>query len=187
MNDTSSLKNHFLIAMPNMADPNFIHSVTYICEHNSEGAMGIVINQTIDIPFREVLDQMQIDPSDPAIDQIPVYLGGPVQPEHGFVLHSPSAEWESSLTVSDDVAITTSSDILEAIAHGEGPEHFIVALGYAGWGEGQLEGELLNNIWLSVPANMDRIWETPMESRWEQAAALLGIDVKNISNDIGHA
>lgn len=182
-----SLTNHFLIAMPGLTDPNFFHSVTYVCEHNSEGAMGIVINRPLEITLSEVLESMEITAPERDFSDVAIFLGGPVEPERGFVLHRPAGQWESSITIADAMALTTSRDIVAAIAEGSGPQHFLIALGYAGWGAGQLEEEMANNAWLSVPADFDRLLSTPVELRWETAAALLGVDLKTLSSDIGHA
>lgn len=191
MNTLSSLKNHLLIAMPALEDENFSKTVTYICEHNEEGAMGLILSVPIDIAFREVVEQVDKEVLNGAlvdgIDDIPVYLGGPVEPEHGFVLHTPQGEWKSSMTLSEQLVLTTSSDIISAIAAGNGPDHYIVALGYAGWGAGQLEQEIAENAWLSVPADMTQLWDISPAERWSKAAALLGIDLHSISNDVGHA
>lgn len=187
MNSLSSLKHHFLIAMPGLADPNFSHTVTYICEHNDEGAMGIVINRPTDLTLGEVLDHVGIEPGRKVDTDATVFDGGPVQKEHGFVLHSPVGAWESSLPVTEGIAVTTSRDILRALAHGEGPASFLFALGYAGWGAGQLEEEMAANAWLSGPANAHVLFETAAEQRWAAAAALLGVDVNLLSNQIGHA
>lgn len=187
MSETPDLRNHFLIAMPTLADPNFSHTVTYICEHNEEGAMGIVINRPMGIPLAEVLQQMEIEPSNKLDTSVPVNEGGPVQPEHGFVIHTPVGAWESSLQLSDHIALTTSRDILAAIGHAEGPARYLIALGYAGWGPGQLEEELAENAWLSGPASMEILFDLPLEERWEAAARLLGIDLNLLSGDVGHA
>jgi putative transcriptional regulator len=183
-----SLTNHFLIAMPQLDDPNFFHSVTYICQHNHEGAMGIIINQPLDnMKLGDILSHLEIDHDDPAIAQQQVYFGGPVQPERGFILHRPGRNWQGTLFVSDDIALTSSSDILDDIARHEGPSESLVALGYASWGAGQLEAELGQNAWLSVPASADIIFKTPVEQRWSAAATLLGIDLQLLSEDVGHA
>lgn len=187
MSETPNLRNHFLIAMPALADPNFSHTVTYICEHNDEGAMGIIINRPMEVTLAEVLRQMEIEPSNKLDTSVPVNEGGPVQPEHGFVIHSPIGAWESSLSISDDIALTTSRDILAAIGHAEGPSRYLIALGYAGWGPGQLEEEMAQNAWLSGPASMEILFDLPLEQRWEAAARLLGIDLNLLSGDIGHA
>lgn len=187
MADTQYLTNHFLIAMPTLEDPNFYHSVTYICEHTEQGAMGIVINRPLDIALGEVLEHMHIELNNRTTAGREVYLGGPVQPERGFVLHEPLGQWDSMLPVTEQIGVTTSRDILMAMNDGEGPERALVALGYAGWGPGQLEREMSENAWLSVPADSTIIFDTPIERRWQEAAANLGIDLNTLSDDIGHA
>ncbi len=184
---STSLTNHLLIAMPNLRDPNFEHTVTYICEHNENGAMGIVINRPVDIDIGEVFDQMEIPVSGTTPHKVPIFLGGPVEEQRGFVLHSGKGKWDSSLQVDDDLSVTTSRDILEAMAKGQGPEQALIALGYAGWQGGQLEQEILQNTWLSVAANRSIVFDLPPASRWEAAAGLLGIDLNNLSTESGHA
>lgn len=187
MNPSSSLRNHFLIAMPALADPHFSHTVTYICEHNEEGAMGVVINRRMDISLADVLEQMALQPS-PGVDtSVPVHEGGPVRPEQGFVIHSPLGAWQSSMAISQEIGLSSSRDILAAIAHGEGPAHYFIALGYAGWGPGQLEQELVQNAWLSGPASPEILFGLALEDRWKAAAALIGVDVNLISSEFGHA
>jgi putative transcriptional regulator len=182
-----NLTDHFLIAMPQLADPNFVHSVTYICAHNEDGAMGIVINRPLDMALGEVLMQMELSAGSAEIAERTVYLGGPVHTDRGFVLHRPAQTWNSTIAITAEVAVSTSRDILEAIARGQGPSDALVALGYAGWGAGQLESEIAQNAWLSGPANLDIVFKTPVELRWQRAAALLGIDLDSISHDVGHA
>lgn len=184
---SSYLTNQFLIAMPQLADPNFFHTVTYICAHNNEGAMGILINRPLDLDLGDILTQMDLEPSVKEIGTQAVYHGGPVHTDRGFVIHKPEHKWQSSIHVCDDIDVTTSRDILEAMAEGEGPEQALVALGYAGWAAGQLEQEIKDNAWLNSPANNDIIFTTPDEQRWSSAANLLGIDLNNLSSDIGHA
>lgn len=184
--DTSYLKNHLLIAMPTLRDPNFERTVTYICEHNNDGAMGIVINRPTDILLAEVFEQMEIKADSPARDD-KVFVGGPVEEQRGFVLHTGPSRWESSLTVDTDVSVTTSRDILEAMAQGKGPANTLLALGYAGWSPGQLEQEMLDNAWLTGPADKRILFELPPAQRWEAAARLLGVDMALISNQSGHA
>lgn len=181
-----SLCNHFLIAMPNMQDSSFAHSVTYICEHSSEGAMGIVINNPMPMTLHEIFAQMDLTVSKDQGHQ-PVIAGGPVQQERGFVIHSSDMEWHSTLKVSPEISLTASRDIIAAMAEGQGPKESLVALGYAGWGEGQLEAEIAANSWLTVPASKHIIFNTPFEQRWTAAAQALGIDVNLISNVAGHA
>jgi putative transcriptional regulator len=187
MGDTTSLRNHLLIAMPTLHDPNFFHTVTYICEHNDDGAMGIVINRPLDVSLAEVLAHMEIAMEESAAAAVPVLGGGPVQRERGFVLHRPVGDWTVSLTVTDEIAVTTSRDILEAMARSQGPSDVLVALGYAGWGAGQLEQEISDNAWLNGPANPAILFQTPFEQRWHAAAALIGVDLNTLSAEVGHA
>ena len=184
---SSYLTNQFLIAMPGLIDPNFHQTVTYICSHNDEGAMGIVINRPLDMALGYVLAQMDMPPRNQKINQTPIYHGGPVQADRGFVLHEPLSSWESSINVNDAVGVTTSIDILRAISEGGGPKESLVALGYAGWSAGQLEQEIKDNAWLNGPAEPEVIFKTPCEQRWTAAAALLGVDLTKLSPDIGHA
>ncbi|GIX21962.1 MAG: UPF0301 protein [Gammaproteobacteria bacterium] len=185
--ETTSLKNHFLIAMPALADPNFHGTVTLLCEHDEKGALGLVLNRPSTLSLGELLAQLEIPCNDPALAARPVHAGGPVNPESGFVLHRPPGQWTSSLIVSDALALTTSLDILQALAAGEGPSDFIVALGYAGWGAGQLEQELAANAWLTHPADPDMIFTTPPEALWNAAARAIGIDPDRLSSEAGHA
>lgn len=187
MSEQLSLTNQFLIAMPALHDPNFFRSVTYICEHNKDGAMGITVNRPLDIVLGEILRQAEIPCNNDAINNSQIFLGGPVQNERGFVIHRPSGEWDATLTISDEICVTSSKDILEAIAIGEGPANCLITLGYAGWGEGQLEHEIAKNRWISVPAAGNIIFDTPFKQRWEAAAAHAGVDLSRLSNDIGHA
>jgi putative transcriptional regulator len=183
--DNHSLKNHFLIAMPGLNDPRFAQSVTYICEHNAGGAMGIVINQAANISYNELFAQLKLN-SDYQ-DHSPLLLGGPVQKERGFVLHSSEKKWASTLIVSEHISITGSKDILNDIANHNGPESALIALGYAGWNAGQLEDEILSNSWLTVPADTHIIFDTPLDQRWTLAAKQLGIDLHLLSTQVGHA
>ena len=187
MSDSGFLTNQFLIAMPNLLDPNFFHSVTYICEHNENGAMGIVINQPVDLSLGELISQIGMQTSDPELLGKSVYRGGPVETERGFVLHQPLGEWESTLSITQDIGVSTSNDIVQAIADGRGPQQCLVALGYAGWGAGQLEQEIVDNAWLSGPSDARIIFETKVEQRWEEAAKLLGVDINQMTGDAGHA
>ena len=181
------LTNQFLIAMPSLADPIFHRTVTLMCAHSEDGAMGIVINRPLDIKLTAVLDHMSIETEANDVDRIPVLQGGPVQRERGFVIHHPPGDWEAVLTLGEEIGIATSKDILTAVAQGRGPKRAIIALGYAGWGAGQLEREVQQNAWLSGPADSRIIFETPYEERWSSAARLLGIDPHNLSTDAGHA
>jgi putative transcriptional regulator len=187
MSISNSLSNHFLIAMPALDDPNFHHTTTYICEHDEDGALGVVINRPLNMKLIEIFKHMDIKPGSDEVSSWPVYMGGPVQSDRGFVLHEPSGDWEATLKVTDKIGITSSRDILQAIAAGEGPEKAIVTLGYAGWGAGQLEQELAANTWLSGPASAKIVFDTPSEERWMAAAALLGVDLNLLSSDMGHA
>lgn len=184
---STNFTNQFLIAMPGLQDPNFFHTVTYICEHNDKGAMGIVINRPLDLPLGEVLIQMSLEPCNKDIKNTPVFQGGPVQTDRGFVIHQAGDKWRSSIIVSDEIEVTTSRDILQSIAEGNGPKQSLVALGFAGWGAGQLEQEIMDNAWLNGPADSSIIFKAPCEKRWEFSAALLGVDIDRISSDVGHA
>lgn len=183
----SGLTNHFLLAMPAMAAAPFAHSVTYLCEHNENGAMGIIINRQAEMVLDDLFQQMDIEVADPVIASQAVFAGGPVLQNRGFVLHNPGRDWESSLSISNDIAVTTSRDILVALAAGKGPANVLVALGYAGWGAGQLETELMNNDWLAIPADPAIVFDSPVEKRWQSAAGLLGVDPLMLSGDTGHA
>ncbi|MCU7920219.1 MAG: YqgE/AlgH family protein [Candidatus Thiodiazotropha sp. (ex Dulcina madagascariensis)] len=187
MRPNTNLTDHFLIAMPRLEDPNFFHTVTYICEHTSEGAMGIVINRPMELHLADIFEQLEIRISSTKVAEQPVYIGGPVQSDRGFVLHDTTTEWASTLQVTQEISVTTSLDILEAIAGGKGPHHSLVALGYAGWGAGQLENELAQNAWLSGPAQSDIIFNRASQERWQAAADLLGVDLNLLSGDAGHA
>ena len=184
---SDSLRDHFLLAMPTLSSGIFAQSVTYICEHGESGAMGIVINQPLDLSLAEIFEHLQIKPK-LDFSERPVMAGGPVQIDHGFVLHrNCSSSWESSLKVTPRITLTTSCDILRAIAEGSGPVDHLIALGYAGWAAGQLEQELAENSWLTLPADPDIIFHTPPRQRLNAAAALLGIDINLISGAAGHA
>lgn len=187
MTDSSNLTNQFLIAMPSLDDPNFQQTVTYLCDHNDEGAMGLVINRPMDLEFAELLSFLKIDDSRSRHPYIPIYQGGPVQTERGFVLHQDIGQWEATMAVTENIGLTLSQDIIEAIAHGGGPSRFLIALGYAGWGAGQLEHEIAANSWLNGDADPAIIFDTPIEQRWTASAHHLGVELKHLSNDIGHA
>lgn len=187
MNHSLRLANQFLIAMPELRDPNFFHGVTYLCEHNDEGAMGLMVNRPLDITMGEVLRQMSIETEHPEVLHLPIFLGGPVQCERGFVLHRPHGNWEVTMKVTDEIGVTSSRDIIEAIALGKGPAQCLVTLGYAGWGPGQLEQELAENSWINAAADDRILFDVAHERRWEAAAALTGVDIHRLSTDIGHA
>jgi putative transcriptional regulator len=182
-----SLANQLLIAMPGMADPNFNSTVTLVCEHNSEGALGIVINRPLDMQLDSLFEQLDLSAPDLPISAQQVVNGGPVSRERGFVLHNPGLEFESTISVSPDIQLTLSRDVIDAMAAGSGPEKSLVALGYAGWEAGQLEAEMLSNTWLTVPAEPDVIFDVPFADRWSIAAKIIGIDISRISSDAGHA
>ncbi|WP_424821194.1 YqgE/AlgH family protein [Salinisphaera sp.] len=183
--DAMQFKNQFLLAMPGRVEGEFADSVTFLAEHNNDGAMGLVINKPSDLGVADMLSQLDIEAH--VARDLPVYWGGPVQTERGFVLHRDEGDWESSLHIDGGLAITTSRDILEAIGNGFGPSAFLIALGYAGWGEGQLEQEMLANSWLTTPAEQRIIFESPIERRWADAAGLLGVSAHQLSGLAGHA
>jgi len=182
-----NLTGHFLIAMPAMADPYFARSVTYVCEHNAHGAMGVVINRPIDMKLDDLFGQIKLELTNKDLGQTPVHFGGPVQIDRGFVLHQPVGQWQSTIAVSGDTGLTTSKDILEASAHGAGPQKMLVTLGYAGWAAGQLEEELAQNAWLTVPARESVIFDVPSEDKFSVAMGLLGLDFASLSEEAGHA
>ena len=182
-----NLTQHFLIAMPAMSDPHFSKTLTFICEHNDQGALGVVVNRPIDMTLHTLLEQIEITPDSAACKRTPIHYGGPVQTDRGFVLHQPAGAWQSTLVVSDQIGLTTSKDILQAVAHGDGPRQILVTLGYAGWAPGQLEHELAQNAWLSVAADMRILFETPAGQRYDASLKLLGIDLAMLSGDAGHA
>lgn len=192
------LTKQFLIAMPSMEDPNFSRSVTVICDHSEEGAMGITINQPTTMFVDEILSSYNADPNQSAKKEPPtsidisnpeelVYAGGPVQIDRGFILHDSEQHWDSTHSIDGDLKLTTSEDILIDIAQGKGPENSLIALGYAGWSAGQLEEELANNAWLTVPYDADIVFNLPIEKRWQAAASKIGVDLHLISNQTGHA
>lgn len=185
--ELGSLRNQFLIAMPGMSDPAFAHSVTYICEHNADGAMGLVINHPSALTLSDIFQQLSLNEDDTSA-QSQVLAGGPVSPERGFILHpNTGKQWQSTLEIGPETCLTASSDILKSLADGEGPEHYLVTLGYAGWDNDQLEQEIADNAWLTVPADPQILFHTPTEQRWAAAARHLGIDLNLISNSVGHA
>lgn len=184
----SSLKGQFLIAMPSISEGIFAHSITYICEHNEQGAMGIVINHPLDLSLDEIFQHLEIDDINSKHSDH-ILAGGPVHMDRGFVLHPCTKDdaWASTIRISDNIQLTTSQDILTAIARDKGPAESLIALGYAGWSEGQLEVELAENAWLTAPADNDIIFNTPVENRAKAAAAKMGIDLALISPNAGHA
>ncbi|MEQ1661757.1 MAG: YqgE/AlgH family protein [Thiobacillus sp.] len=184
--DTANFTHHFLIAMPGMVDPNFNGTLTYICDHGSQGALGVVINRPLDLDLSMLFEQIGL-PLPERLHRKTVYFGGPVQTERGFVLHSPPLTYSSTLTVQDAISLTTSKDVLEAVSQGAGPDKFMVSLGYAGWAAGQLEEEVKQNAWLSVEADPQVIFDLAPEARLPAAMRLLGIDFTNLSEEAGHA
>ena len=182
-----NLTHHFLIAMPAMADPFFSKTLTYICEHNEQGALGLVVNRPIDLTLEDLFDQLGIPFTNPYIGGLPVLFGGPVQLDRGFVLHQPVGDWQSTMAVNHEVGLTTSLDILQALASGKGPKHALVTLGYSGWAPGQIEHELAENAWLTVRAAPNVMFGLPPEKRLSAAMQLLGIDFSSLSEDVGHA
>ena len=182
-----NLTNHFLIAMPNMADPYFSRTLTYVCEHNDQGALGIVVNRPIDITLQALFDRLSLSMKDRARADAPIYFGGPVQTDRGFVLHLPAGEWQATLKVRDAIGLTTSKDILEAVGRGEGPAKMLVSLGYAGWSAGQIEHELSQNAWLTVEAKDAILFDLPPDERLPAAMHLLGLDYARLADQAGHA
>jgi putative transcriptional regulator len=188
-----NLTGHFLIAMPALNDPYFSKSVTFICTHSEDGAMGVVINRPTDLTYDALFEKINLELHDTALAQKPVLYGGPVQPDRGFVLHEPDGiEWDSSITIAENTALTTSKDILEAVAQGTGPEKMLLTLGYAGWTPGQLEQEIAQNSWLSVQAKdisslHDILYNTQHEKKLDATMALLGINFGMLSDEAGHA
>lgn len=187
MNQVTYLNNQFIIAMPGLADPNFSHTVTYLCQHNEEGALGIVINRPTEMTLGEIFKQMKINVTSPGAEDTLVFAGGPVQQERGFVLHTTCGSWDASMVVSGSISLTTSRDVIEAIAAGKGPEQYLVALGYAGWGQGQLEQEILANAWLNTPYSQQILFDTPIDVRWRDAAGQIGIDINQLTAPAGHS
>jgi len=186
MNQFTYFNNQFIIAMPSLADPNFFHTVTYLCQHNQEGALGIVINRSAEMKLGDIFKQMNIRATSLCAAETPVFAGGPVQQERGFVLHTTGGGWDASMVISESISLTTSRDVIEAIAAGKGPEQYMVALGYAGWGEGQLEQEILANAWLNTPYSQHVLFDEPINMRWRAAAEQIGIDINQLTTQAGH-
>lgn len=181
-----SLEGKLLLAMPGMRDPRFMRSVIYMCSHTEEGAMGIAINQPVEnITFSRLLEQLQIKAK--PVKELPIFAGGPVETGRGFVLHSSEYIQDSTMVISDTVALSATVDILKALASGTGPKSHLLALGYAGWGPGQLEAELAKNSWLSVDAEDEVVFNAPLKEKWPRAMAAIGVDVNKLSSDAGHA
>ena len=182
-----SFGNNLLIALPSLQDSDFARSVTLICQHDGDGAMGVVVNRPSEYTLGEVLRQMGISSDSESLQSQIVLAGGPVHPERGFVLHDGDREWDSTLAVGGGLYLTTSRDVLEALARGEGPTQAVVALGCAGWGAGQLEQELVDDSWLMVPNRREVLFELPLEQRWQAAAGSIGVDLVNYASHSGHA
>ena len=183
----ANFTHHFLIAMPAMVDPNFARTLTYICEHNEQGALGIVINRPLDMTLEALFERIDIPLEARRFAALPVMFGGPVQTDRGFVLHRPVGKWQATLPVKDELGLTSSRDILQSVGSAGEPEEFIVSLGYAGWAAGQLEYELAQNAWLTVAADAQVIFGLPPEERLPAAMQLLGFDLANLSDVAGHA
>ena len=191
-----NLTNHFLIAMPGLEDASFARSVVYLCEHSERGALGLIINKPSDISLKKLFDKVDLSLGREDLSNAPVFQGGPVQTERGFVLHDPMQSEEapsdesvyaSTMMIPGGLEMTTSKDVLEALAEGAGPRRVLVTLGYASWGEGQLESELAENSWLTVGADQAVIFDTPVGERYDRALALLGLQTWMLSPEAGHA
>ena len=181
------LANQLLVALPSLADPNFERTVSLLGQHDADGAMGVVVNRRSDYTLGEVFSQMGIACDDATLCATPVLAGGPVHPERGFVIHDGAQGFDSSLVVAEDLRVTTSRDVLEAMARGKGPARAVVALGCAGWGAGQLEAELAENSWLTVPSDGEILFALPLEARWQAAAGRIGVDMAHMPDYAGHA
>jgi len=187
MKSDQYLSNQLLIAMPNLADSNFSQTVSYLCQHNEEGALAIVINRPTGMNLGTILEQMGINTSSQKIKDTTIFAGGPVQQERGFIIHNKDAKtWDSSISTSSITNLTSSRDILEAIAEDKGPDRYLIALGYAGWGAGQLEKEIINNAWLTMPCEESILYTTAIEQRWSTAANKIGIDINQLTINPGH-
>ena len=184
---TINFTSHFLIAMPSMTDPHFSRTLTYIAEHNEQGALGVIVNRPIDMTLATLFERIELPLEAQGFATQPVYFGGPVQTERGFVLHRPMSEWHSTLRVTEDVGLTSSRDILQAIGTTGEPHDVLITLGYAGWAAGQLEQELADNAWLTVAADLAIIFELPPEERLAAAMQKLGVDFARLSEVAGHA
>jgi len=187
MTITTSLANSLLIAMPSLNDPTFAKSVIYVCEHQTQGTVGLIINRPMQFPLGLVFDQLEIEPIHVESNRLPLLFGGPIQPERGFVIHRPFGGWRSSLALREDVTVTTSNDIIRAIADDTGPKDALVALGYVGWGAEQLDKELIDNVWLVCPYKPELLYEVPFEQRWEYAGLTIGVKMDRLITGEGHA
>jgi len=188
MQEILSFKNHLLIAMPDVQDPHFNQSVVFMCQHSNEGGLGFVINHALTMRLEELMEQMKVEIEDESIAQLPIFLGGPMQQDRGFILHTPAEiQWETTVNISDDVCLTTSQDILNAIAQGKGPEKFLIALGYSAWNEGQLEAEIKRNAWISTDNSEHILFDTPISEKWKKAAKNMGLDIRLLNTEVAHA
>jgi putative transcriptional regulator len=185
--DNVNLTDNFLIAMPALEDPYFANSLIYICEHNENGALGIIVNRPIDMNLAGLFERIDITLAAESLANLPGYFGGPVQLDRGFVLHRPVGQWQSTLAVNGEVGLTSSRDVLNSVASGGLPEEIIVTLGYSGWDAGQLEDELARNSWLTVPAMAEILFDLPPEERLPAAMQKLGISFTQLSDLAGHA
>lgn len=188
-NTYPGLVNHFLIAMPELRDPNFNRTVTLICQHDENGALGVVINRPLDhLTLKDVFDQLDLSTlTSESTAKSPIYYGGPVQQELGLVLHEGVGDWGSTLVIGDNLGLTSSRDVLESLSRSDGPGHSLMTLGYAGWGKGQLEQEMQENAWLSVEADCEILFSVPAQQRWTAAASKIGIDMNQLAPGVGHA
>lgn len=185
---TFGLKNQFLMAMPHLEDPNFAGTLSYLCDHDEKGTMGVIVNRPMELTLDALFEQLDLDGDESPHRNAPVYFGGPVHKDRGFILHRGDSDaWDSSIQVADDIALTTSMDMLQALATGEGPEKFLVCLGCAGWESGQLEVELVENAWLTVEGRADILFDTPPEQRLGAAAGILGVDLNLMTREAGHS
>lgn len=184
---STSLANQLLIAMPSVTDPNFAKSVIYVCEHHIQGTVGLIVNRPMDFPLGLVFDQLKIDPVRTENNRLPLLFGGPLQPERGFVIHRPLGEWRSSLSLQEGVTVTTSNDIIRAIAADHGPKDVLVALGYVAWTSEQLDEEIMNNEWLVCPFKHELLYDVPFEKRWEYAGSIIGVSMSRLTSSVGHA
>ncbi len=188
MSDSASaLSQQLLIALPGLADPNFSRSVVMVCQHDGDGAMGIVVNRASEFSLGDLFDQLGIEGGDEALRALPVVAGGPVHAERGFVLHDGEREWDSSIRLPGGLSLTTSRDVLQALADGNGPAQALVALGCAGWGAGQLEQEIAENSWMTAPADAELLFRMPLEQRWQAAAGLVGVNFERMTHYSGRA
>ncbi|MFI4962850.1 MAG: YqgE/AlgH family protein [Legionellales bacterium] len=187
MSIINSFANHLLIAMPSLNDPNFQRTVIYVCEHHELGSVGLIINRPMQFPLSIVFEQLEIEPIQLEKNHLPLMFGGPVQPERGFVIHKQVGGWRSSLILQDEVTVTTSNDIIRAIAQDTGPKDVLVTLGYAAWTGNQLEKEVMENVWLVCPYKSEILYEVPFQDRWEYAGLTLGVKMSQLSSSAGHA